>query len=264
MAFDFGNITEIMTKIVLRNDIASTWEASKIVLEKGEPALEMDLERGVAKFKIGDGTRTFNELPYSTATPEEIQKMIDDAIDNIGSGKINSVELSPGTNNGTLKLTVNGVDYDNIAVTGLGSAAFKEASDFASAEQGKKADSAMAFKGIINTLPEVGSIGDTYKVSTDIVIAAELSGTGEEVTAVRGDMITLIPNGWLVIRSGVIAETAKTLEKGISATVSGAVTGSAEAANAGETLDIKITSINADFLTPGTKTIILNGGSAAE
>ena len=263
MAFDFGNITEIMTKIILRNDVASVWEQSNIVLEKGEPALELDLEKGIAKFKVGDGTRTFNELPYSTATPEEIQKMIEDAIVNIGSGKIDSVELTSGTNNGTLKLKVNGVEYDNIAVTGLGTAAFEDASAFATAEQGRKADNAMAFKGIVDVLPEVGNIGDTYKVSTEIVIAAELSYTGEEVKAVKGDMITLINNGWLVVPSGVIAESAKTLEKGISATVSGAVTGSAEEANAGETLDIKITSINADYLTPGTKTIILNGGSAA-
>lgn len=257
---DIGNITEIFTKIVLRNDVFTTWEASTIILEKGEPALEMDLDKKVAKFKIGDGSSTFMDLPYSTLTPDEIQDMINKSM--IASGEIKSVSLSSGTNNGTVKFTVNNVVYDNIAVTGLGSAAFTEVSDYATAKQGEKADISMAFKGIIDTLPDTGSIGDTYKVNADITIDAELSYTGVETIASAGDMLTLLMNGWLVVPCGK-AEVAKSLEKGISATVSGAVTGSAEAANAGETLDIKITSINSDYITPGTKTIILNGGSAS-
>ena len=271
MPVDMGNINIINTKIILRNDIISTWEQSTIVLEKGEPALEMDLEKGIAKFKVGDGSHTFMDLPYSTATPEEIQDMIDTAIANInpgsggsGGGNVDSVTLSSGTNNGTLKLTVNGTEYDNIAVTGLGSAAYTDASDYATAEQGQKADVAMAFRGIIDTLPTEGVVGDTYKVSAEIVIDADLSYTGTEVTAYVGDMLTLLMNGWLVVPCGAVAETAKSLTEGISANVTGAVTGSASAANAGETMNIEITSINADYITPGVKTIILNGGSAAE
>ena len=56
------NIAEIFTKIILRNDVAEAWATSTLVLEMGEPALEIDLEKGVAKFKIGDGTHNFNEL----------------------------------------------------------------------------------------------------------------------------------------------------------------------------------------------------------
>lgn len=44
-----------------------------------------------------------------------------------------SVKLESGTNNGTLKLTVNGTSTDNIAVTNLGSAAFTAASNYAAA-----------------------------------------------------------------------------------------------------------------------------------
>lgn len=266
MPIDFGNITEIFTKIILRNDIAETWEDSVIVLEKGEPALEMDLEKGIAKFKIGDGSHIFRDLPYSTATPDEIKEMIDNAIANLGggTGDIFSISLASGSNNGTLKLIVNDTEYDNIAVTGLGSAAYTEASDYATAEQGRKADSAMAFRGVTDVLPSEGVVGDTYKVTANIVIEADLSYTGIEVTASNGDMLTLLMDGWLVVPCGVVAETAKSLEKGIAASVSGAITGSAEAANAGETLNIEVTSINADYITQGTKTIILNGGSAAD
>ena len=56
---------------------------------------------------------------------------------------LQSVKLESGTNNGTLKLTVNGTATDNIAVKNLGSAAFTAASNYATAAQGAKADSAI-------------------------------------------------------------------------------------------------------------------------
>ena len=46
-----------------------------------------------------------------------------------------TVKLESGTNNGTLKLTVNGTSTDNIAVTNLGSAAFTAASNYAAAAE---------------------------------------------------------------------------------------------------------------------------------
>lgn len=41
------------------------------------------------------------------------------------NAKVGSVSLASGTNNGTLKLTVDGTATDNVAVTGLGTAAYK-------------------------------------------------------------------------------------------------------------------------------------------
>ena len=46
-----------------------------------------------------------------------------------------TVKLESGTNNGTLKLTVNGTATDNIAVKNLGSAAFTAASNYATAAE---------------------------------------------------------------------------------------------------------------------------------
>lgn len=54
-----------------------------------------------------------------------------------------SVKLESGTNNGTLKLTVNGTATDNIAVKNLGSAAFTATYNYATAAQGAKADGAI-------------------------------------------------------------------------------------------------------------------------
>ncbi|MDR2770017.1 MAG: hypothetical protein LBB08_01045, partial [Rickettsiales bacterium] len=47
------------------------------------------------------------------------------------------------TNNGTVKLTVGGTATDNIAVKGLGSAAYTASTAYATAAQGAKADSAV-------------------------------------------------------------------------------------------------------------------------
>lgn len=47
------------------------------------------------------------------------------------ASKVASVSLAGGTNNGTLKLTVNGTATDNIAVTGLGSAAYTASTAYA-------------------------------------------------------------------------------------------------------------------------------------
>ena len=52
-------------RIVLRNDISENWAlvANTSILLKGEPAIEFDEENN-AKLKIGDGIKTWAELPY--------------------------------------------------------------------------------------------------------------------------------------------------------------------------------------------------------
>ena len=237
------NITEIMTKIILRNDISSVWETSTIVLERGEPALELDLDKKIAKIKVGDGKHTFKELPYSTITPDEVKELIAEAT--INSGAIKSLSLESGTQNGTLKFVVNDIPFDNIAVTGLKSAAFTDASDYATAAQGVKADNAMSFKGTIASLPTANVMkGDTYRAVSSFIVPAELSYTGVDVEVSDGDMVVAMDvSDWLVVPCGKaetakVADTAKSLEHGISASMSGGIVGSASAANAGDTMNI--------------------------
>lgn len=262
------NVTEIVTKILLRNDILENWETSKLILEKGEPAVEINLNTLTSKIKIGDGLHKFNELPYSTITPTEIQEMIDTSIRNAGgstgeSGSVDSVILESGTKNGTLKITVNGTVYDNIAVTGLGSAAYTDASDYATATQGAHAELAMVYRGSVTALPTTSNIGDTYSIASEFTINSDDSETGASIDVFAGDIITVKEDGkWAVLPAGV-ADTAKALTHGISASLSGGVTGTASAANAGETMAIEVTEVNTDYLVPGTKTLIINGGSAA-
>ena len=255
------NITYINTKFVLRNDTLENWKVSTLVLHKGEPALELDPVKLTAKIKIGDGTKTFRDLPYATMTPDEIVDLVKSSMGDGGS--INAVSLSSGTENGTLKLTVNGVEYDNIAVTGLGSAAFTDASDYATAAQGIRAELAMIYKGSVTSLPSDVAIGDTFSVASEFVVTGDVSETGADISVYAGDIITVKESGKFAAMPAGVADSAKSLTEGISASITGGVTGSASAANAGETMAIEVTEVNTDYLVAGVKTIILNGGTAS-
>lgn len=101
--------------------------------------------------------------------------------------KVGSVELAGGTNNGTLKLTVDGTATDNIAVTGLGSAAYTEANAYATADQGEKADAAMpkaggAFTGAVTVLAPTADMNPATKAYVDSAIGG-ITGFDYQVVA---------------------------------------------------------------------------------
>lgn len=132
--------------------------------------------------------------------------------------KVGSVSLSSGTNNGTLKLTVDGTATDNIAVKGLGSAAYTNSSAYATASQGTKADNAMPKSGgeftgnvTLNADPTT-NLGAATKQYVDTQITTKIAasdamvfkgtlGTGGTVTAVpttgvvKGDTYKIITAG---------------------------------------------------------------------
>lgn len=89
----------LKTKIQLRHDTAANWEANKtVVLLAGELGFETDTN----KFKIGDGVRTWAELPYAVkdeiALTDENVTMTDDftATVNIGTFAV------PASGSGTI------------------------------------------------------------------------------------------------------------------------------------------------------------------
>ena len=122
---DFMATKTLTTRIALKTDTTANWAASTLVLLKGEQAIEIP-ESGEYKIKIGDGVKTFKDLPYAAMTPTEIAKLISDSA-------VQTVSLASGTNNGTVKLTVDGTVTDNIAVKGLGSAAYTNSNAYATA-----------------------------------------------------------------------------------------------------------------------------------
>lgn len=62
------------TKIVMRNDTAANWTEKNSVLLKGEFGVETDTN----KFKIGDGTKAWADLPYAGADESVIKSIINE------------------------------------------------------------------------------------------------------------------------------------------------------------------------------------------
>ena len=153
--------------------------------------------------------------------------------------KIGSVALASGTNNGTLKLTVDGTATDNIAVKGLGSAAYTASSAYATASQGTKADNAMPKAGgtftgavTINADP-TAALGAATKQYVDAAKTSATSSANSYTDTKIADLINGAP------------ETLDTLKE-----VADAITANADVVSA---LDEAIgTKANASDLTSHT------------
>ena len=216
------------TRIALKSDTSENWAKSTLVLLKGEQAIEIT-ESGSYKIKIGDGVKTFSELPYATMTPEEISALV-------GDGAVQSVTLSSGTNNGTLKLTVDGKATDNIAVKGLGSAAYTDASAYATAAQGAKADAAMpksggTFTGAVTLSGDpTAALQPTTKQYVDSKISSSIAAS--DAMVFKG---TLGDNGTATAlpTSAVVGDTYKIITQ-ISVPADNSYTGAAVTAKIGD------------------------------
>lgn len=121
--------------------------------EAGSAALVLRLAAVEAKNSEQD-TAIANEVSARTSADNTLQSNIDaetsareSAINSLTNSKLDSITIESGTNDGTLKITkvINGTSstVDNIPVKGLKSAAFTEASAYATAAQGAKADTAL-------------------------------------------------------------------------------------------------------------------------
>lgn len=94
------------TRIVICNDTTAAWGTSEKVLLKGEMAIEFP-ESGAPKFKFGDGTNTFANLPYSAMTPDEVSAAIKSAVDAAKHSHSNKSILDAITASFTTQLKAN-------------------------------------------------------------------------------------------------------------------------------------------------------------
>ena len=128
---------------------------------------------------------------------------------------VHSVSLESGSNNGTIKLTVDGVATDNIPVKGLGSAAYANTDAFDAAGAaanvlGKETDAAGAVTvhGAINKAKEVlGSINDGASAMTVHGAHAAVKALTDGTVKNNAEAIAVLNSG--VDKTGSVAHTAK-------------------------------------------------------
>ena len=155
----------LATKDYVDTQMASAGTLTSVELKKGTEAQANSLilaVNGTDQDVVALGSAAFTESSaYATAAqgakadtayqkpaggiPEtDLASAVQDKLTSAASAlQASDITLASGTNNGTLKLTVKGSETDNIAVKGLGSAAYTEASAYATAAQGTKADTAL-------------------------------------------------------------------------------------------------------------------------
>lgn len=192
-------------RIALKSGTTAEWAASTLVLLKGEMAIELTSD-GFPKIKLGDGVKMFKDLPYANLSDTEIKTLI-------SQFAVNNVALVTGASNGQIGITVDGTTtYAN--VKGLGDAAYKNSSAFATAAQGTKADNAMpksggTFTGAItlNADPTT-NLGAATKQYVDKQVAAGISSADALIlkgTLGTSGTITALPTtyktGWAYIIS---------------------------------------------------------------
>lgn len=131
---------EIKTRILLKYDSQANWEASSFILKQGEAAVcEMtpvvEAGQSVILVKYGNGKDKFIDLPWASApaadvhgwakqSPEDFIKWVNENIEHPAAPVITT-----GTENGTIA-----VDGTDVAVKGLGSAAYTSADAYAPAD----------------------------------------------------------------------------------------------------------------------------------
>lgn len=128
--------TQLKTRILLRNDVATAWSTANPVLMKGEIGIETDTN----KFKIGDGVKAWSALSY-VGTQVKIT----------GTGKV-ITGASVGAD-GTLTLTKGELYLDDVyleaPLTYTAAIGVLEKPDEGSAQVGKAGDSLLK---LLNTI----------------------------------------------------------------------------------------------------------------
>ena len=125
-----------------------------------------------------NSTQTLENATEPLATRSYVQSVAQ-------QGGVQSVSLESGTDNGTLKLVVGGVAQDNIAVTGLASAAYTESSAYATAQQGSLAE---------NAVPNTRTI-NSKSLAQDIVLTPEDIGAATSAQGALAESAYQKPQG---------------------------------------------------------------------
>ena len=174
-------------KVGQYDGVKSTVDTNKSTWDKAGTALQKDVADGYYAAKATetvasdaaaaaataqeaiDNYAGLHEADYTNAQIDDKVKAVQDAVDAIDTGVMSVVS---GTVNGTIK-----VDGTDVAVTGLGSAAYTDSSAYATAAQGTKAD---------NAETKLAGLTTTVKEYVDEEIRkVDAAGVNEKITALE-------------------------------------------------------------------------------
>lgn len=200
---------------------AATWTAKNPLLQRGEIGAESDTYRmkigdGVTYWNdlpySSDSIATWGDIQGDIADQTDLQNALDAKQDVLTAGSNIQIDsdnvisatdttytasdgvtltgtnftnsgvraVASGTANGTISVNTNGTSVD-VAVTGLGSAAYTSSSDYATAAQGGKADTAVQ-PGDLATVATTGSYNDLLNKPT--IPAAQVNSDWDAVSGV--------------------------------------------------------------------------------
>lgn len=181
----------VKTKVLLRNDTARRWTSNNPTLGKGEIGIEIDTR----KFKFGDGTKTWTQLPYASAADvswnSANKKLVKD------DGTVDIVRFTEGTgidltataaglqiavDKTELALSAADIDLSSLVDTLTGTpgagktvTAFDEVAGKVSATFGDIAITASQVSGLANVA--------TSGAASDVATSAFTTGGGQSIAA---------------------------------------------------------------------------------
>lgn len=216
---------------------------------------------------------------------------IDNTTNTISNSGVRSV--STGSTNGTLSINTGGTNTE-VAVAGLGSAAYTQSSDYATSAQGTKADSAIqsiatgSANGTISVdgtdVPVKGLDSAAYTPSTDYATAAQGSKADTAVqpgdlatvatTGAYGDLsgqptIPTVNNPTITLTQGGVTKGSFTLNQSSAETIEldagggGGASSLTDIANAGKGIKFSSYPVGSDYTVVGTGTTVDSNGIAS-
>lgn len=171
-----GDIAQLVHDVDVAEEAIANITSGATVVAKAEDATTLN-GKSVDYFAVAETVNSALDLKANAAevyTKGETDELLNDkanADDVYTKGEaeekfVETVELVTGTANGTIKVKVDGSESAEVAVAGLGSAAFTDSTAYATSAQGEKADSAVQKADIVegNAQGAISVQGETVKV----------------------------------------------------------------------------------------------------
>ena len=124
-------------------DFATAAQGDKADSAVQNIVLSTGTANGTIKLTVDGNDQTASVFGLGSAAYTNSTAYATSAQGALADSALQTAELKPGTTNGSLILSTNGIDGDSVTVTGLGTAAYHPESDFATSAQGALADSSI-------------------------------------------------------------------------------------------------------------------------